>query len=70
VFPARWPHLASNFDDHWRSLWQLLMFLAMSALLDNAIAAIRQPPDTEQEAIAREVLECIEADHPVGEAVC
>ena len=34
----------------------------MNALLDKAISAIRQLPEAEQEAIAREVLERIEAD--------
>jgi hypothetical protein len=34
----------------------------MSALLDKAIAAIRGLPEGEQDAIAREVLERIEAD--------
>jgi hypothetical protein len=34
----------------------------MSALLDKAIAAIRQLPEGEQDAIAREMLERIEAD--------
>ena len=34
----------------------------MNALLDKAISAIGQLPEAEQEAIAREVLERIEAD--------
>jgi hypothetical protein len=34
----------------------------MNALLDKAIAAIQKLPEAEQEAIAREVLERIEAD--------
>jgi sugar-specific transcriptional regulator TrmB len=34
----------------------------MNALLDKAISAIRKLPEAEQEAIAREVLERIEAD--------
>ena len=34
----------------------------MSALLDKAIFAIRKLPEAEQEAIAREILERIEAD--------
>ena len=34
----------------------------MNTLLDKAISAIRQLPEAEQEAIAREVLERIEAD--------
>lgn len=34
----------------------------MSALLDKAIFAIRQLPEAEQEAIAREILERIEVD--------
>ncbi len=34
----------------------------MNALLDKAIFAIRQPPEAEQEAIARKILERIEAD--------
>jgi hypothetical protein len=34
----------------------------MNALLDKAIFAIRNLPDAEQEAIAREILERIEAD--------
>ena len=34
----------------------------MNALLDKAIFAIRQLPEAEQEAIARELLERIEAD--------
>jgi hypothetical protein len=34
----------------------------MNAMLDKAISAIRKLPDAEQEAIAREVLERIEAD--------
>jgi hypothetical protein len=34
----------------------------MSALLDKAIAAIRELPEGEQDAIAREMLERIEAD--------
>jgi hypothetical protein len=35
---------------------------AMNALLDKAISAIQKLPEAEQEAIAREVLERIEAD--------
>jgi hypothetical protein len=38
------------------------MFCTMSALLDKAISAIRKLPEAEQEAIAREVLDRIEAD--------
>ena len=34
----------------------------MNALLNKAISAIQKLPDAEQEAIAREVLERIEAD--------
>ena len=34
----------------------------MNALLDKAISAIQKLPEAEQEAIAREVLERIEAD--------
>jgi hypothetical protein len=34
----------------------------MNALLDKAILAIRKLPEAEQEAIAREMLERIEAD--------
>jgi hypothetical protein len=34
----------------------------MNALLDKAIFAIRKLPEAEQEAIAREILERIEAD--------
>ena len=34
----------------------------MNALLDKAISAIRKLPEAEQEAIAREVLDRIEAD--------
>lgn len=34
----------------------------MNALLDKAICAIRQLPEAEQEAIAREIPERIEAD--------
>jgi len=34
----------------------------MNALVDKAISAIKRLPETEQEAIAREVLERIEAD--------
>jgi hypothetical protein len=34
----------------------------MNALLDKAITAIRKLPEAEQEAIAREVIERIEAD--------
>jgi len=34
----------------------------MNALLDRAISAIQKLPEAEQEAIAREVLERIEAD--------
>ena len=34
----------------------------MNALLDKAISAIQKLPEEEQEAIAREVLERIEAD--------
>jgi hypothetical protein len=34
----------------------------MNALLDKAISAIRKLPEAEQEAIARDVLERIEAD--------
>jgi hypothetical protein len=34
----------------------------MNALLDKAISAIKKLPEPEQEAIAREVLERIEAD--------
>lgn len=34
----------------------------MNALLDKAIAAITKLPDAEQEAIARDVLDRIEAD--------
>ena len=34
----------------------------MNALLDKAIFAVRQLPEAEQEAIAREILERIEAD--------
>ena len=34
----------------------------MNALLDKAISAIQMLPEAEQEAIAREVLERIEAD--------
>lgn len=34
----------------------------MNALLDKAIAAVSRLPDAEQEAIARELLDRIEAD--------
>ena len=34
----------------------------MNALLDKAISAIKRLPESEQEAIAREVLDRIEAD--------
>ena len=37
-------------------------FTVMNALLDKAISAIQKLPEAEQEAIAREVLERIEAD--------
>jgi hypothetical protein len=40
----------------------------MNALLDKAIFAVRRLPEAEQEAIAREILERIEAD-PLGHAV-
>ena len=37
-------------------------FSLMNALLDKAISAIQKLPEAEQEAIAREVFERIEAD--------
>lgn len=36
--------------------------ISMNTLLDKAISAIRKLPEAEQEAIAREMLERIEAD--------
>lgn len=43
--------------------WLLLAHLAgMNALLDKAISAIRKLPEAEQEAIALELLERVEAD--------
>jgi len=41
--------------------WNVYVGL-MSALLDKAISAIQKLPEAEQETIAREVLERIEAD--------
>ena len=38
------------------------MLMGMNALLDKAIFAIRKLPEAEQEAVAREILERIEAD--------
>jgi hypothetical protein len=38
------------------------MIFRMNALLDKAISAIKKLPEAEQEAIAREVLERIDAD--------
>jgi hypothetical protein len=39
-----------------------IYLVGMNALLDKAISAIQKLPEAEQEAIAREVLERIEAD--------
>jgi hypothetical protein len=47
---------------NWKSPWKSRILLAMNALLDEAISAIRKLPEAEQEAFAREVLERIEAD--------
>ncbi len=41
---------------------KIAYFAVMNALLDKAISAIRKLPETEQEAIACELLERIEAD--------
>lgn len=56
-------------EDSWRHLLRALEFGppilyvgVMNALLDEAIFAIRKLPEAEQEAIACEILERIEAD--------
>jgi sugar-specific transcriptional regulator TrmB len=41
---------------------RIVYVVAMNALLDKAISAIKKLPEPEQEATAREVLERIEAD--------